>query len=205
MNSKSLLIAIAAFAVTATGAQAYVTPQVLSRAGFTEVQVEALGVARELRYRGKYEEARNRLLEAGIDEAALEKLRQATHAVRVEMDRAINTNDFAAFRVAVAGTPLEDIVTREEDFEDFRVAHLHRLTQQHWFIKGQEGGERMTDRHTREWDGRSGWWSVLSPAQREAYQVAKQANDRETMNEILAEAGVDHSRLFGPSRLSRGH
>ena len=51
MNSKSLLIAIAAIALTATGAQAF-SSSALITAGLTEEQQAAFEVARELRQEG---------------------------------------------------------------------------------------------------------------------------------------------------------
>ena len=49
MQSKSLLIAIAAFAVTTTGVQAYGGTKILNRAGLSENQIEAIEEARELK------------------------------------------------------------------------------------------------------------------------------------------------------------
>ncbi|MCA9367708.1 hypothetical protein KC887_05635 [Candidatus Kaiserbacteria bacterium] len=68
--SKSLLIAVAALAVTATGAYAY-------SGDLTDEQRSALEQARELRQAGDFVGARDALLEAGFDESALKKLRRA--------------------------------------------------------------------------------------------------------------------------------
>ncbi len=79
MKSKSLLIAVAAFAVTATGVQAHVGIGQLSRAGFTTNQIEAFSEARELRAKGEVEKARDVLLDAGVDEKKLNTLRKISH------------------------------------------------------------------------------------------------------------------------------
>ncbi len=194
MNSKSLLIAIAAFAVTATGAQAYMTPQKLGRAGFSEVQVEALTQARDLRQRGKYEAARDLLVEAGIDENALVKLKQVAKTIQSEVDRAVVANDFEAFKAAVAGTPLADIVTSESDFADFRAAHELRQQQGRMhslpLFEAEKKRKHEPSQHV--------WWEELTEAEQAAFLVAKQANDRTTMHDILMAAGVERGK-------SRGH
>jgi hypothetical protein len=89
MPSKSFLIAIAAFAVTATGAQAFVGSQYLSQSGLSLTQVEALKEAHDLRKEGKRDEAREVLVEAGIDEEAMKLLRQAMHDAREAIHQAL--------------------------------------------------------------------------------------------------------------------
>ncbi len=61
MQSKSLLIAIAAFAVTATGVQAYGGMKILEKAGLSEEQISAFETARELRQSGDIAGARDAL------------------------------------------------------------------------------------------------------------------------------------------------
>ena len=89
MQSKSLLVAIAAFAVTATGVQAYGGIQAWERADITEEQRSALEEAHELRLGGDKEAARDVLVEAGIDEEVLRSLREASKEVRAEIREAI--------------------------------------------------------------------------------------------------------------------
>ena len=74
VQSKSLLIAIAAFALTTNGAQAY-SGEVLERAGLTESQRNAFETARELRANGDNEKARDVLVDAGIDTSVIERVR----------------------------------------------------------------------------------------------------------------------------------
>src|SRR3989344_3415276 len=119
MPSKSLLIAIAAFAVTATGAQAYVGTHYSQQLGLSSVQVQAFHQARDLRRKGEVEKARDVLVKAGVDEETMSSLRHASHeAIR----EAVEDNDFAAFQAAVEGTPLYDLVNTEADFALFRQA-----------------------------------------------------------------------------------
>ncbi len=129
MNPKNLLIPLAAFAVAVTGVQAF-TSDVLSQAGLNEEQIAAFEVAKELREEGDREGARDVLAQAGIDEEIMGAIREAMHSERSAMHEAmeasLEANDFAAFTKAVAGSPIADIVTTEEDFALFKEAHEHR-------------------------------------------------------------------------------
>lgn len=197
MNSKSLLIAIAAFAVTATGAQAYVGTKTLTRAGLSSEQITALEEARTLRAEGEVEKARNVLVEAGVDEAALAAIRDAARAAREAMHNAVEAGDYEAFREAVAETPLADIVTTEADFELFREAHELRAEGKH-----DEAHEIFAELGVPELPGRGGKGHrhgyghgphgdrpELSDEQRDALRAARQANDMATVRAILDEAG----------------
>jgi predicted DNA binding protein len=82
MQSKSLLIAVAAFAVTATGVQAFQGTELLQKAGLTEEQIEAFESAREKREAGDLAGARDVLIEAGVDEEVLASVREAVHEER---------------------------------------------------------------------------------------------------------------------------
>jgi len=197
--SKSLLIAIAAFAVTATGAQAFVGSDVLLRAGLTSEQIVALEEARTLRKEGEVEKARDVLVEAGIDEEALAAVRKAAHAAREAMHQALEDGDYAAFKEAVKDTPLADIITTEADFELF--AEAHELKRSGSEEEAQEifdnlglpeRGER--DEHKGRGRGHGmmggrGGHASFSDEQRDALRTARQANDRETVRAILDEAG----------------
>ena len=126
MKAKSLLIPIAAFAVTATGVSAF-NSEVLEKAGLTEEQISAFEEARELRQEGDRKAARDVLLAAGVDLETMENVKEAMHehkeAMRTAIDEAVDNNDFDAFKEAVAGSPLEEIITSETDFELFVEAH----------------------------------------------------------------------------------
>jgi hypothetical protein len=197
MDSKSLLIAIAAFAVTATGTQAYVGTKTLTRAGLTAEQITALEEARSLRAEGEVEKARNVLVEAGVDEEALAAIREAARAAREAMRAAVEAGDYAAFRVAVVDTPLADIITTAADFELFREAHELRAAGYYDEAREimQELGvpsHSMGKGHGRSnsfGPGPRGDRPELSDEQRDALRAARQANDRETVRAILEEAG----------------
>ena len=126
MNAKTLLIPIAAFAVTVTGASAF-NGEVLKEAGLNDDQISAFEEARELRKEGDKEGARDIIIEAGIDQDTMESVREAMKAHRDEMRSAIDTavanNDYEAFLTAIADSPLADIITSEEDFKLFSEAH----------------------------------------------------------------------------------
>lgn len=192
MQSKSLLIAIAAFAVTTTGVQAYGTSKILSRAGLTTEQREAIMQAHELRSEGDFEAARDLLVSAGIDDVALRSLHRAQHAVQDEMRQALEDGNYEAFLAAVADTPLADIITTKADFEQFREAHELRhegeweAAQEIFADLGVEEGM-----HGRHMHRKAHILTQLTEDQRDAFFVAKQANDRATMQAILDEAGVD--------------
>jgi hypothetical protein len=198
MYSKALLIAIAAFAVTATGAQAFGGAKLLTRAGLTEQQIEAFETARELRGRGEPEQARNVLIEAGVTEETLVAIRHAANLRRSALHSAITDNDYRAFRDAVADMPLGDIITTEADFQQFRDAHaLHAagerieaeeifadlgVARPHQFLRDQS--ERHHHRHhprvtATPWD---------------AWRAALTQNDRDTAAAVLSDIEEDDTR-----------
>lgn len=189
MQSKSLLIALAAFAVTTTGAQAYVGAKTLSRAGFSQEQIGALSTARDLRREGEVGAARDVLVAAGIDETALTSLREEVGTVRASVAAAVAANDFDTFRELVSESPLADLVTTEEDFAVFREAQALSRIGAH-----QAAADRYAELGADEWRGELTSTAPpesepLSPEQADALQAARQANDRETVRAILAEAG----------------
>lgn len=125
-KTKALLIPLAAFAVTVTGASAF-NSDVLMKAGLTEEQISAFEEAHELRKDGDKEGARNLIAEAGIDIDTLSSVREAMHEHKKEMhtaiDEAVEAGNYEAFLVAIEGSPLADIITSEEDFNLFVEAH----------------------------------------------------------------------------------
>lgn len=129
MNSKNLLIPVAAFAVAVTGVQAF-SSDLLQEAGLTDTQIEAFEEARELREEGDREGARDVLVSAGIDEEVMHAIREVMHeerdAMRAAMDEALENNDFEAFKAAIEGSPLADIINTEDDFALFKEAREHR-------------------------------------------------------------------------------
>lgn len=201
MNSKSLLIAIAALALTATGAQAF-SSNALITAGLTEEQQAAFEVARELREDGDVTAARDVLVEAGIDEDTLAKVRTAMHEERhaqhEAMKAALEANDFAAFITAIADSPLADVITTEEDFQSFKEAHELMESGDRDGAKAiftelgvPEPKEGRGGHHGgRGLHGEPPFLDQLTDAQKAAFNVARQANDRDAMDAILDEAGV---------------
>lgn len=149
--SKSLLVAIAALALTATGAQAF-TGDTLVQAGLTENQRAAFEVARELRLEGDLTGARNLLVDAGIDETVIERVR----------------------------TVLFDAKHKSATLDSQKLRH--RLTMGHQTFKRE-----------------------LTAAQEAAFFAAQSANDRDTMEAILEEAGIQTSKSgHGPQTMRDG-
>ena len=196
MYSKSLLIAIAAFAVTASGAQAFMGVNYAQRAGLSPTQTEAFSQARELRLKGRSDEARDVLLAAGIDEKTLGSLRHAAHSAHTAIHEAVEAGDFAAFKVAVADMPLSDIITTEADFETFSEAYRLRQSGEYSAAAALYTGLGIT--HHRS--GRHPYKTIndsLTAEQRDALMVAKQNNDRATVKQILEEAGLEETHKRG--------
>lgn len=197
MKSKPFLIAIAAFAVTATGVQAFGNTQMLERAGLSEKQISAFEIAKERRESGDFEGARDVLIEAGVDEEVLKSVHQVIHESKDAMRKALEDADYEAFKPAVANTPLADTIDTEDDFRQFAQAHelkqagqwdeakiildeLGVKSPQRHFGMGQRGGVRMSEE-----------FQNLTGEQRDALQVARKANDKEVVKAILEEAGID--------------
>jgi hypothetical protein len=211
MHSKSLLIAIAALALTATGAQAF-TGETLLQAGLTESQLAAFEVARELRAEGDQAGARDILVEAGIDETIIERVRSvlsADHRAKHDaMHAALEAGDYEAFLTAVVDSPLADIITTEADFKQFKEAHELKTA-------GDQAGAAsifrdlgLPESPTRRGGshhGHNGGIDSLSDDQKAAFEVAKTANDRETMQAIMVEAGMSRDEHgFNPKFLRDG-
>lgn len=204
MYSKSLLIAIAAFAVTATGAQAYVGAQYLERAGLSSSQVSALSQARDLRMKGKREEARDVLIQAGVDDKAIASIRQAARAAHDAIQEAVEANDYEAFKLAAADSPLIDIITTKEDFRQF--VEVHNLKAEEKFIEARElmndlglpGGKMHYGNNPLRLNERE---SLYTKEQKDALRVARGANDFETIETIMKEAGVDDGR-YGMKKMN---
>ena len=195
MQPKSLLIAIAAFAVTATGVHAYGGTKIFEKAGLNEDQITALTTARELKEAGDFVAARDLLVEAGIDEDVLRSVHQAAKAARLEMQAALEAEDYGAFKLAIAGTPLDSSITTEADFKQFVEAHKLKLEGKWPEAKvildelGIDPQHRMAGLHKgmRMHQG----LKDLTGVQRQALLVARQANDKDAVQAILSEAGIE--------------
>ncbi len=207
MNSKSLLIAIAALALTASSAQAF-SSHALITAGLSEEQQAAFVVARELREEGNVTGARDVLVQAGIDEVVIEKVRSAVQAEKQAEHKAIRdalaNNDFTAFTVAITDSPLADLITTAEDFASFKEAHELMdsgdkagakaiftelgLPESHHHKHGGRG--MMQQGRYKQGHGEAPLREELTEAQIQAFNVARQANDRDAMDAIMEEAGI---------------
>lgn len=187
MQSKSLLIAIAAFAVTATGVHAYGGHKLLSRAGLNEKQIAAVEEARELRATGNVAAARDKLVAAGITDGDLLSIHHVARGAHAAMLAALESDDFEAFMAAIAPMPMADIITTRADYEQFKAAHQLRVAGELDEASSLFEGLGLDEQgHC----GRRHGLMMLSDEQRDAFEVAKQANDRATMQAILDEAGV---------------
>jgi predicted DNA binding protein len=138
MKSKPFLIAVAAFALSASGVQAFGNSHMLERAGLSQAQISAFEIAREKRESGDLRGARDVLLEAGVDETVLRSVHSIAH--------------------------------------QNQVARTHSRGDRH--MMGMKATHRFHE---------------LTDDQREAIKVAYQANDKETVQAILSEAGLARS------------
>lgn len=198
MKSKPFLIAIAAFAVTATGVQAYGSTELLEKAGLSEKQINAFETAREKREAGDVEGARDVLVDAGIDETVLHSVHEASREARDAVHSAIVQADYTAFKEAVNDSPFAAKIDSEEKFNRLVKAHTLReagntseseaiLKELNIHPPHKRGVGIHRGLHKKDFS------SELSSEQREAFRVAHEANDRETMEAILDEAGVNIS------------
>lgn len=144
-----MMVAIAAFALTASGAQAF-TGDILLSAGLTENQRAAFEVARELRLEGDITGARDLLVDAGIDEKVIERVRTA-------------------------------------------------------LTEAKQGAKTSTIKHKHYKHAVAPHHPELTSTQAAALAAAQSANDRDTMEAILEEAGIRSPKSgHGPHTLRDG-
>jgi len=195
-TSKSLFVAVAAFAVTASGVHAFGSAELLIKAGLSDDQVIAVQVAQELKATGQLEQARVTLESAGVTKETMQHIREVAKEAKQAMQVAVERNDYQAFVVAIADSPLAEIIVTESDFEQFAAAHKLRGT------GDQDGAKELlselgvdTQMHGKKYQGqhslRAQARELLSDTQREALQVAHAANDKESVRAIFAEVGID--------------
>lgn len=196
MQSKSLLIAIAAFAVTTSGVFAYSGNNVLERANISAEQKTAITRARVYRENGNYAAARDSLVNAGVDEDVLRRLHQAKHQVELEMQAALALGDYDRFMLAIAQTPLADIITSKDEFAQFRFAQELYDDGDHFAAKEIYNELGVQPKRYRHGHGKGHIGHELTAEQREAYAIARQANDKTTMQAVLDEAGVSQLRQY---------
>lgn len=195
MQSKALLIAVAAFAVTATGVHAF-GDTLLTKAGLNQEQITAVHEARELKKAGDFVAARDLLADAGITEDEIRAIHKQARAAKKAMHHALVAGDYEAFKTAAADSPLADIITSEADFAQFKEAHELRRSGEkeaaHALLEELGIDEDTLKQHHRHRKGHADHRAMLelSDEQREAFVVAKQANDKVAMQAILDEAGI---------------
>ncbi len=195
-TSKSFFVAVAAFAVTASGVHAFGSAELLTKAGLSDNQVIAVQVAQELKATGQLEQARATLESAGVTKETMQHIREVAKEAKQAMQAAVERNDYQAFVVAIADSPLAEIITTESDFKQFAAAHELRG------VGDRDGARELlselgvdTQMHGKKYRGKHGLRAqareLLSDTQREALQVAHAANDKEAARAIFAEVGID--------------
>ncbi len=126
---KQIMIPMAAFAFTVTGASAFTGNHAWwenSNVDLTDQQVSALEEAQNLRETAQ-EKAKTVLEDVGIDQEKLDSLREAARKARQahheDVEAAVEAGDYQAFLSAVADTPMADVIDTEAKFEKFAEAH----------------------------------------------------------------------------------
>lgn len=198
MNIKSVLIPVAAFAVTVSGVSAF-NSDLLERAGLTEEQISAFETAKELREQGDNAGARDILKEAGITTAIMESIREAVREFRLEhreaVKEAVENNDYEAFIKAAAGSPLAEIVDTKEEFAKFVEAHNLMKNGDKDSAKAifdDLGIEGPGERHGPFGAGKEfPFMDKLTDEQKVEIKAAFEARDHEKVKAILEAAGIE--------------
>jgi len=195
MQSKSLLIAIAAFAVATTGVSAYGGAKTAGRNGGLEKEkTEAIEEARESCRDNDRRGARDVLLSSGTSKDGLKLLYREHKNQQRAIHKAIEENDYTAFKKAIAGLPLADIVTTKADFEQFRSAHQYKkeLDKKKHLREGKSNGCSNSDDLLRSWFGDDYFMPLFSQEQKQALEAARKTNNRSMIQAIYDEAGYEH-------------
>jgi hypothetical protein len=133
---KQLIIPVAAFAVTATSASAFMGTDLISKLdlNLTDEQTTALEEAAAIR-EAAHEEAAQVLEDAGIDETKMREIHTAMREAHQESFAAVKTaienNDYTAFTAAVADSPMAEAIDSETDFTKLVEAHELREAGDH--------------------------------------------------------------------------
>lgn len=212
MNMRSVLIPLAAFAVTVTGASAF-NSEVLQKAGLTDEQISAFEEAKELRKSGDKDAARDVLEDAGIDMGVMEKVRIAMSKQHEAVREAVENNDYPAFLNAIAGSPLADIIDTKAEFARFVEAHNlledgdREAAKEIFDELGIKGPGKFVMKF--KGDKEPPFFSQLTAEQKTEMKAAFVAHDHEKVQEILAAAGIEmpkksEGRGFGWGRGMKG-
>lgn len=197
MLMKTLLIPLAAFAVTVTGASAF-NGDMLKRAGLNDDQIAAFEQAKELKESGNTEAARDVLLAAGVDEDVIRQVREAMREHKNDIHSAIATKDYEAFMGAIEGSAFADMIDTEEEFN--RLVEAYELMRD-----GDRAGAKdifdelgLTDMGLAKFKDkmRPNFMSLLSNEEKEELQEAIEDKDRERVREILEKAGIGSDYQF---------
>lgn len=197
----NILIPLAAFAVSVTGASAF-SPDLLRHAGLNEEQIAAFEEAKELRQSGDHEGARDVLLAANIDEEVMDQLREAMKEYKrdhsIAIQAAIEAGDYDSFRAAIADSPLSDIIDTEAEFRRFVEAHALIESgdkDEAKEIFNELGLNWGLGSHIKRHMGNEGRFhsfvNDLTDEDREELKEAMQSGDHELVRDILEEAGID--------------
>ncbi len=195
----NLLIPLAAFAVSLTGATT-LSPDLMRRAGLNEDQISAFEEAKELKEAGDFDKARDVLMSAHIDEGVMEQLREAMRERRQDHDiaikAAVEAKDYESFKAAAAGSPLGEIIDSRAEFDRFVEAHALMETGDKDEAKAifEDLGLNWGHGHSKG-EGKGGRFHPalegLSEDQRQELRDAMQERDHDKVREILQEAGID--------------
>ena len=128
-KTKALLIPIAAFAVTVTGASAF-SLDALDKADIPEEQRSAFEQAHELRKEGDTKAAREVLMNADIDIQTIHEVHDAMKEHRAQMheevEQALKDGDYEAFLKAVQDSPMAETIDTPAEFDLFMQAYTLR-------------------------------------------------------------------------------
>jgi len=131
---KQIMIPVAAFAVTVTGASAFNSDMLQELdINLTDTEISALEEAHEVRQESR-EEAKEILEDAGIDQTRHQEIREAMHEARDEhraaMHEVIEAGDYDAF-LEVADEKMLENIDSEADFDQLVEAQALREAGDH--------------------------------------------------------------------------
>ncbi len=125
---KQIFIPLAALAITASTASAFVGTDMLDKLNIslTDTEQAALEQAHDIE-EAAHQEAKQVLEDAGITDARMSEIhdamREAHKAEHEAVKAAIEANDFTAFKTAVADSAMADEINTEEEFAKLVEAH----------------------------------------------------------------------------------
>lgn len=134
---NKIMIPVAAFAVTVTGASAF-SGDLLQKLdlNLTTEQISTLEEVHELRQDGGDREQIKAMLDnAGLDKEKMNEIKEAAHGYQEEQRTAIHeaiaNEDFAAYQAAVVNSPRADLIDSEANFQKLIEAQQLRASGDH--------------------------------------------------------------------------